>query len=410
MRRYITLVCIAAALAAAVPAEAAPEAVEDPDVTALVRGNTQFALDLYGRLSRMAEGENLFLSPWSISASLGMTCGGARGNTAAQMRQVLHFELERERLHPAFGGLTAGLKPSGEDAGYELHVANALWGQEGVPFRDEYLDLVSKNYGAGLRQLNFAGNPDGSRRTINAWVEEQTRDKIKELLHRPDVTPLTVLVLTNAIYFKGDWASQFDKDRTAPAPFHCAAGKKVNVPMMFQKGKFRYRDAGDVQVLEMPYAGEELSMVLLLPKDVNGLPALERSLSPRKLSEWTRALHEREVHVYVPTFKATSRFELGDVLQEMGMTDAFTGGKADFSGMSPSAREEGWYMSKVIHKAFVDVNEEGTEAAAATAVVVERMAVSVPTVFLADHPFLFLIRDVRTDSILFMGRLATPEE
>jgi len=403
MKRHVRSLAVVLALVsfAACGAQdpATPEARADEQT--LVRGDNAFALDLYGKL-REQEG-NLFFSPYSISTALGMTYAGARGNTEAQMAKVLHFDLPQEKLHPAFKSLLEGLGARRKEGGYELSVANALWGQKGYPWLKEFLDVTRGNYGAGLREVDFAGDTEGARKTINDWVEKQTREKIKELLLKGDVGRETALVLTNAIYFKGDWASQFKKDRTRPGPFSLSDGTKVEVPMMRQTEEFGYMETEDLQALELPYVKGHLAMIVLLPRKVDGLPALEGSLTVEKLEGWLGLLHkEEEVSVILPKFKMTSRFELNEVLKALGMTDAFDG--ADFSGMD-GVRD--LFISKVIHKAFVDVNEEGTEAAAATAVAVDR-AVARMAEFHADHPFLFLIRDNASGSILFMGRVADP--
>ena len=392
------------------------------DVRAVVKGNTAFALDLYRQL-RTKDG-NLFFSPYSISTALAMTYGGARGNTQAEMAKVLHFAPPQRDLHPAFGAIARALKADPKKAGYELHVANRLWGRKGHAWERAFLGSTQEHYGAGLEELDFRNDPDGSRKTINAWVEKQTQDKIKELLKRGVINPYVALVLTNAIYFKGDWASQFDKKRTKDAPFGVLPpGKSAilpRVPLMYQKADFRYAlgryegvDGGSVQALELPYQGEQLSMVVLLPNKVRGrldgsLGDLEKALSPATLQAWVARLRKQEVHVSLPRFKMTCEFRLKKVLQAMGMKDAFVMGVAEFTGMRKTAKSEGLHVSAVVHKAFVDVNEEGTEAAAATAVVMEDEAYHPPVIFRADRPFLFLIRHNETGSILFLGRVMNP--
>jgi serpin B len=265
--------------------------------------------------------------------------------------------------------------------------------------------LNKENYGAGLKEVDFAADAEGARKTINAWVEKETKEKIKELLRPGVVGSDTRLVLTNAIYFKGDWARQFKKDATREEEFRLGGGKGVRAPLMRQRRTFGYLDGGTFQALEMPYAGKDLSMVVLLPKKLDGLPDLEKSLTPDDLVGWLKRLREQEVDVALPRFKLTAEFELKPVLSSLGMPLAFTAGKADFSGVDGSRK---LFLSAVVHKAFVDVNEQGTEAAAATGVVARATAVHVTPVFRADHPFVFLIRDRRSDSVLFLGRLANP--
>ncbi len=396
--------------AAAVLAADKPDDAAKADQAAVVRGDTQFALDLYAKL-RDKDG-NLFFSPYSISTALAMTRAGARGDTAAQMDKVLNFTLPQDKLNPGFADLIREINGDPADAkrGYQLSTANALWGQKDYGFKADFLKLVKDDYGAGLNEVNFQAAPEEARQTINAWVEKQTNDKIKDLLHKGDINELTTLVLTNAIYFKGDWASQFKKDATHDGPFWLAADNRINAPMMHQDGQYGYLDGDSFQALEMPYAKGELSMVILLPKKTNGLADLEKDLSADKLAGWVGKLQKQEVIVTVPRFKTEQRVELADTLAAMGMDQVFDEHKADLSGMAGKPGD--LHISKVIHQAYIDVNEEGTEAAGATAVVIARptaVRVEPPRpVFRADHPFLFLIRDTRNGSVLFLGRLADP--
>jgi serpin B len=384
---------------------------------AVVAQNNLFALDLYGKL-RAREG-NLFFSPYSISTALAMTYAGARGRTDTQMATVLHFPtapsetvpamktLTRMQFHSAFGTIVKDLNTRGKKGGYELTVANALWGQKGYGFLEEFLQLVKANYDGQLNEVDFVKAAESARKTINAWVEKKTKNKIKDLIGRGALDKMTRLVLTNAIYFKGNWDRQFKEDRTMDAPFTLLSGDKVDVPMMNQKAEFRYMETEDIQALELPYVDDELSMVILLPKEPDGLPEFEKELTIETLSAWLSKLRKREVIVSVPKFKMTRQFSLASILKSMGITDAFSPGSADFSGMNGN---KDLFISAVIHKAYVDVNEEGTEAAAATAVTMKLTSIG-PTpipVFRADHPFLFLIRDNLLGSILFIGRAANP--
>jgi serpin B len=371
------------------------------DQGAVVAGNTEFALDLYAKL-RSEEG-NLFLSPYSISTALAMTYAGARGETERQMADVLHFALGQERLHPALAALESSVKAASDGSTCTLHVANALWGQQGYGFLDEFLTLNQAHYGAGFREVDFVGATEEARQAINMWVEHQTQQMIQELLQKGDLDAADVLVLTNAIYFKSDWASRFERQHTQETPFTIGVTEPVLVPMMSSFGQFAFAETDDLQVLELPYAGERLSMVVLLPKQVRGLPALEGALNTESLERWLGMLSEQPVRVRLPRFKLDSRFELSKMLQAMGMTDAFSR-KADFSGMTG---RRGLFIGMVIHQAAVEINEEGTEAAAATAVKMKRGPA--PVLFNADHPFLFLIRDRQTGSVLFMGRLVNPQ-
>jgi len=380
--------------------------------TALVKGNNRFALDLYGKLKEK-EG-NLFFSPYSISTALAMTYGGARGTTAEAMAKTLHFTLDNKELHPAFASLIQDIngdpKQDAKKRGYQLSTANALWAQKGYPFLPQYLRLTKDNYGAGVQEVDFADATEAARKTINDWVEKETHDKIQELLKEGTLTPMTRLVLTNAIYFKGDWASQFKKDQTREDTFHLTADKTIKTPLMHQTRKFGYAENDTYQTLEMPYVGEHLSMVVLLPRKVDGLPALEKALAADNFADNLSRSGKRQVIVTLPKFKTTSEFSLKATLSALGMRVAFSSG-ADFSGMSSD--KESLSLSAVIHKAFVDVNEEGTEAAAATAVVLEpKSEVERPAVpeFRADRPFVFLIRDTRSNSILFLGRINNPQQ
>jgi serpin B len=376
------------------------------DVASVVEGNNAFAFDLYAKLK--GEKGNIIYSPYSISTALAMTYAGARGETAAEVRKTLRFAFGQEKLHPAMADLVDDLNSRGGDEGegaYELVVANRLWGQAGYRFLAPFLGLNKAYYGAGLEQVDFARATERARKTINAWVEDRTREKIKELLKPGVLTPLTRLVLTNAIYFKGNWASEFKKERTSDAPFHVTPERTVNVPTMRQTAKFGYTDTPGLQVLEMPYVGGELSMVVLLPKKADGLAEFEATLSAAQLKTWVSRLRTRKVAVFLPKFKLEFGIGLAKTLAAMGMPRAFDDRRADFSGMD-GTRE--LYISAVIHKAFVDVNEEGTEAAAATAVVIGKRSVSRLPVFRADRPFVFLIRDRVTGSVLFIGRVTDP--
>jgi serpin B len=377
------------------------------DLATVVASDNTFALDLYAHLAK--EEGNLFLSPASISTALAMTYAGARGQTADEMARTLHFTLDQQRLHPAFAGQLREWKAEGKKRSYQLSVANALWGQKGFGFVPEFLNLTRTNYGAGLVEVNFAADPELARRTINEWVEQQTRQKIKDLLKPQMINSLTRLVLTNAIYFKGDWQAQFNKAATQDQDFHVSADTMVKVPLMHRTGQYRYLDGGNFQALELPYAGKDLAMVVLLPRKPADLGNLEKVLSTVRLQEWLGKSGEQDVSVWLPRFKMTKELQLNQVLADMGMPTAFIDGKADFSGMSGSRPP--LHISQVVHKAFVDVNEEGTEAAAATAVILSAPTALPrrPVSFRADHPFVFLIRDMHTGSILFMGRVNNPK-
>ncbi|MBN2582690.1 MAG: serpin family protein [Planctomycetes bacterium] len=379
----------------------------------LVAGNNTFACRLYQNLA--AKDGNLFFSPMSISSALAMVYAGAEGQTAAEMKEALSFGQPEQELHKSFRQLNAQLNPSGRgELPYDLTVANALWGQQGHQFLDDYLKIVSDDYGGTLNAVNFASNGEGVRQQINTWAEEKTRGKIKDLIGPGVLNPLTRLVLTNAIYFKGKWEAPFKKESTREQPFRLAMAEKeksevrtVQVPMMRQKEKFGYMETGTVQVLQMPYVGEDLAMLVVLPRAATkeSMADLEKSLSAEQIKQWTGGLRNEEIAVTFPRFKATQGFSLNQPLQDLGMASAFSEA-ADFSGIDGT---KDLFLAAVIHKAYVDVNEEGTEAAAATAAVLGLKGMPPkPKTFVADHPFVFMIRHVPSGSVLFMGRVMDP--
>ena len=383
--------------------------VSSPDTHKVVAGNTKFAVDLYGKL-RAREG-NVFFSPYSISTALAMTCGGARGETENQMAQTLHFNLPPDKLHPAFAALESNLNAVQQKGQIKLAVANSLWPQVSYEFLPDYLALCQKYYYTSIKPVDYKGHTETARKTINDWVEARTNRKIVELLKLGVLDSSTRLVLVNAIYFKGKWVSQFETNRTKNQPFHISSDKTIDAPLMRQTHDFHYAEFPGLQVLELPYVGDDLSMIVLLPREVDGLGNLEAGLTAENLTAWTAHLESQEVQVFLPKFKSISEFSLSGTLATLGMTDAFIYGQADFSGMN--GRKD-LFIGDVIHKAFVEVNEEGTEAAAATAVVM--LAGAAPLnpwpipVFRADHPFLFLIRDNHNGSILFLGRVMNPTQ
>jgi serpin B len=380
-----------------------------PEVASVVAGNTEFALALYRREAGNAA--NLFFSPYSISSALAMTYAGARGQTEEQMARALRFRLPPAELPQAFAGIADRLGQIGQEQGktLALSVANCLWHERQYHFLESFLELNRKYFRAEIQAADFVHQPEVARAAINAWVERQTRDKIRDLLQRGQITPQTRLVLCNAIYFKGSWASKFDPKATRPLPFFVSANRPVTVPMMARTMKVRSREQDGCTLFELPYAGGELSMVILLPDAVDGLAAVEQQLTAEKLGDWLVALRqagEREAQVALPKFKLNCRLDLGQDLAAMGMPSAF-GSTADFSGITGS---RDLFISGVVHQAYVDVNEEGTEAAAATGVTMRAMSVQRPVVLRVDHPFLFLIQELRTGTILFLGRVTNPAQ
>lgn len=391
----------------------------------VVKSNSDFAINLYQELAKENPGKNLFFSPFSILSALAMTAEGARGETAREMGKVLCFPESTLRkgddaqmipwqtsvIHSGMGELNDIF--NAKDKAYQLAVANALWIEKTFPLRPEFLAAMSP-YGAGFFPADFKSAPDAERLRINKWVEEKTNNKIKDLISEGMITDITRLVLTNAIYFKGDWAKKFDKKLTKDADFTIADGSKKTVPMMAKTSKFSYAKLDGFAALEMPYKGDELSMVVLLPDKNDGLPALEKNLTSKNLNGWLEKLSKQKVDVKFPKFKSEQKFFLvqDNTLKNMGMKLALTYPGADFTGLSDSPEAKEIYIGEVIHQSFVQVDEEGTEAAAATAVVMQRggsAAPHSPPSFIADHPFIYLIRDVRTGSILFLGRMMEPK-
>ena len=370
---------------------ASPETIESA-----VAGNTAFAVDLYHQL-RSTDG-NLFFSPYSISAALGMTYAGARGNTAKEMAAALHFGIDQTRLHAAFRDLTRELTATAQDGQHKLSIANALC-LTGGDVSDEFKALLKDSYDAKV----FAGGLD----EVNGWVKQKTEGKIEKILER--LSRNSVCVLLNAIYFKGTWESQFKEKHTGDAPFRVSSQEQVTIPLMYQSNSFRLLEKPGFQAVSMPYKGGHLSMVVLLPQDVDGLAQLEEQLTTEGLKQWLAELdqaHPRKIELQIPKYKLGTGYDLVRPCQDLGMRDAFASAVADFRGM-------GWpkgdlWIAQIKHKAFVEVNEEGTEAAAATAVGMATESVARHPIFRADHPFLFMIRDRQTGSILFIGRLVDP--
>lgn len=371
--------------------------------------NTAFALELLRTLSQADPTGNIFVSPLSISSALAMVYLGAKGNTAAQMAQALAFRLG-EGVHADFQTLNGQInKPS---ASYILKLANRLYGENTCNFLSEFLQTTRKYYQADLKSVDFVGAPETCRAEINSWVEAQTENKIKDLLKQGTVTTMTRLALVNAIYFKGNWMKKFDEANTKEMPFHVKANETKPVQMMYQMKKMHYNYIPDLglQILGLPYVDEELSMYILLPQETSagtkGVQQIESKLTQEKLDEWTDPanMESVDVHVHLPKFKMEEDYELNEPLAKMGMTDVFCSAKADLSGMNG---EGGLFLSTVAHKAFVEVNEEGTEAAAATAGIVS-FCMFREEHFTADHPFLFFIKHRATKSILFLGRFTSP--
>lgn len=378
----------------------------------VVVSNADFALELFRTLSRANPAGNIFVSPLSISSAMAMVYLGAKGDTATQMAKALSFT-NGEGVHADFQTLNAHI--NSPSSSYILKVANRLYGETTSNFLPKFLEDTQKFYQADLKPVDFIGSPEDCRAEINTWVEEQTENKIKDLLKQGAVNSMTRLALVNAIYFKGNWMSRFDASNTKEMPFKVNLNETKTVQMMYQMKKLPYNYIPDLelQILELPYVKEELSMFILLPQlSTDGsdpLLKLENELTPEKLDEWTNRANmdiQSDIIIHLPKFKLEEDYELKDHLSKMGMADVFCPGKADLTGMNGDG---GLFLSTVAHKAFVDVNEEGTEAAAATAGMVSFCMLREEH-FQADHPFLFFIRHNKTKSILFFGRLSSPQE
>ncbi|XP_053102012.1 serpin B10-like isoform X3 [Hemicordylus capensis] len=389
--------------------------------------NGNFTLDFFKKLNQSFPGKNLFFSSWSISTSLSMVYLGARNNTATEMAKVLHFSGRKEtesspssqeldlgkgeELHRLFQELISEINKTRST--YLLKTANRLYGEQTFQFFSEYLQLAKKYYHAEPQMVDFLTAAEQVRNQINSWVESETGNKIKDLLPKDAVDDKTALVLVNAIYFKGKWETKFERENTAEKPFRMSKTISKPVQMMFLKSKCPafYIDTLRVTILELPYVNKELSMFILLPDDITddstGLELLEKELTYERLSIWTspEMMENMEVEVHLPKMKLEESYDLGSTLSSMGMMDAFSESRANFTGMS---KKNNLFLSKVFHKSFVEVNEEGTEAAAATATVVVVRSSQKPLTFEVDHPFLFFIRYNKTKSILFFGRFCSP--
>ena len=403
--RFSRFCLVPAAVLAAATGFAAP--APDPAVTQVAAANTAFAVDLYRQLA--ATPGNLFFSPYSLSRVLAMAAAGARGATATEMGAALHLNAPADQAAAGYAALTKTLQA---DAGGDLTLvtADSLWVQDQFPLLDAYRRVVQTQFGAEARPADFVHHAEDARTAINGWVSDQTRGKIPTLIAPGMLTADTRVVLCDAIYFLGTWDHQFEARQTQPEPFHLSPQSAADVSMMHQTSSFRSAHAGNVGLLELPYLGQRLSMVVILPDAIDGLPGLEQQLTEAQLRGWLAQLDSGtavRTSVFVPRFTARDNLELASTLARLGMARAFDRKAADFSGM---AQGGAFWLSAVVHQAFVKVDEEGTEAAAASAVIMlEAMAVQeqLPE-FLVDHPFLFLIRDNATGTILFLGRIVDP--
>ncbi len=392
---------------------------EDPsvpasDLLAVVQGNTAFATDLYGLLKEK-EG-NLFFSSYSISVALGMTYAGARSNTASEMAETLHFGLAQAQLHAAFNRLAIELEKRSEvktgddkDQPFQLSIANSIWAEKTYEFLDSFLQTIALNYGAGARLVNFIEDAEGARKAINTWVKDETKERIQELIPPGVINAMTSLVLTNAIYFKASWQYPFPKELTQDGDFQLLSGSSVTAAMMHSASprQLAYAEAAGMQAVELPYVGDEMTMLLILPAQ-GSFAEFEAGFDAARLDAVVASLQSTSVSVILPKFEFSSDVPLKQTLARLGMPGAFEPGTADFSGMDGT---RDLYIQDVLHKAFVTVDEQGTEAAAATAVVVGiTSAPAEPKLFEANRPFVFLIRDRVTGTVLFAGRVIDPTE
>lgn len=390
-----------------------PEPINQEQVTlanGVVEANNLLSIDFYDKY-KLKDG-NLFFSPYSILSALAMTYEGAKGQTAEEMQSVLHLPSDKETVRTDFMEIFSEINK--EDKSYQLTTANSLWAQENYPFKENYFEVVDEYYSGNVTNLDFKTETEKSRVTINNWVEEKTNDKIKELLPKTPqvITPNTKLVLTNTIYFKADWQNKFNIRNTKDKEFKLSDGTSKDVETMHQMDDFNYGENKDLQILEMDYQGDDLSMLVILPKE-NNLSSIEELINTENLNNWKKEMSSEKVRLSIPKFKFEKKYFMSKDLKEMGMISAFNSSWADFTGMWNKQNDENLYISEVIHQTFIDVAEEGTEAAAATAVVMNESTsiggtTTEPKIFTADHPFIFLIQQKDTGNILFMGRVSDP--
>ena len=360
-----------------------------------VGGNNAFAFELFKNV--FDEKANVFLSPFSISSALAMTYAGARNETEKQMSKVLHFDLNQKNTHQGFFEINSELKKCKSNSEIELSIANAIWKREGSSFKKDFLDINKKYYSTDLFPLKGA-------KPINEWAAKNTKNKITEIVTEGDLSDAT-MVLTNAIYFKGDWLNSFNEKETQKSMFKTANGKEIETDMMFQVNQVGYFEDENNQVIDLPYKGETMSMTIILPKESNSISKLSAALNVKLFTSYIKSLEEQEVNIYLPKFSFESEFHLESVLPIMGMVDAFYPGKADFTGMANDV-----FIGGIIHKAVIEVNEKGSVAAAVTAVIIKTTSALKQDIFFnADHPFLIVIREKKTGSILFMGSVIEPK-
>lgn len=382
-----------------------PDAGAKPSLSGAVSAVNGFSFDLYKAAAAQAEGENIFLSPYSVSTALAMTYAGAHGTTAREMESALRFTPD---IHEGMGALIASINETPEETAV-VKTANALWLAKGEKILPQFRRTLSRGYNAGIAELDFASRPENSRATINKWVEERTAGKIKDIVPGGALGRDTKLVLTNAVYFKAGWMKEFDAEKTKPRPFRAADGKTADVPTMNRTAKeLSYAKLDGAQMIDLPYKDGRFSMFVILPDEESALETLEKGLNEENFAQWRAQMHPANVEIFMPKFTQESSFDLSMPLAQLGMPSAFDANAADFSGIS-GTRDA--FISAVLHKTFVEVAEEGTEAAAATAVIAMRMSMAPPLqniVFRADRPFVYIITDNESGAILFIGRYVKP--
>lgn len=389
-------------------------------INAVTKANNQFAIDLYNEINIDNSNKNIFFSPWSISTAVAMVYEGARGNTSKEIEKVFYFPENDSSRRSSYANILNTInKARGK---YKLHIANAIWLQKDYFFLKSYKDIISKYYLGEIKNLDFDKNPNDSSFKINNWVSKNTNNKIKKIVSPDMFSSSTRAILTNAIYFKGKWKHQFDKTHTKFEDFTVGSGQKIKVPMMKlidNNLNFNYAESDGIQILEMPYQGDKISMLVLLPKikmsnriynkdeiqsqSIN-ISQLQSILSPVKLHKWINKMKPESVHIYIPKFTFKTSYSLNDHLKNLNLSLPFSS-RADFSGMDGTQM---LYINKILHKAYIDVSEEGTEAAAATSVSVDSLSVNYIREFKANHPFIFLILEKKTGNILFMGKVNNP--
>ncbi len=370
----------------------------------ITENNNLFAFDLYKMIS--VKPENMFYSPYSISAALAMTYTGARNNTEKQMSSVMHFPASNEAFYNQYNTVLKDINALNDGSTMNIYTANSIWAQKNFKFKEDFIGVLKNSYNSSLNTVDFIKETEASRILINKWVEDQTKEKIKDLIQPGLIDYLTRMVLVNAIYFKANWETAFDEKQTQKMDFYINESSSVTCDFMFAEKEFKYYEQGDeLKAIEIPYSKGNMSMLVIMSKEKNGFAQVNKLMSLELYNKINEGLVSKKVKLWLPKFKTTSEFELSEVLQQMGMREAFSD-NADFSGMTG---KKDLKISKVIHKAFVEVNEAGTEAAAATAVVMRVKSMPVnPPEFRADHPFMFIIKENKNNSILFAGNIFDP--